>query len=206
VRLYCSRDSERHRGRILSNDQVRPLLLPSPAPLHINGRPYPSGRIALWDERVLSTYHMANHPSHRLDGEPALWAMTSPSSQPSGFAAYFSGTATSSSSSTPFVHDLTSLSTTDSPIDTKQDFGKVTISKSPVPGSNGTNVPSSASTTSTPVQKKALDKSAWTKRAWKLTHDPELHPEGSLGRSRHREIRQNGQGVRSISSRAERML
>jgi hypothetical protein len=45
------------------------------------------------------------------------------------------------------------------------------------------------------VPKKTLDISDYTKRAWKLIHDPELHPKSSIGRSRQKEIRQSGRGV-----------
>ena len=111
--------------------------------------------------------------------------MTSPS-QPSGFAAYFAVQPTPSSSA-PFIHGLTSPPRTDSPSDSKVDPGKV--------GSSGQQNHVISSQSAITATKKTLDVSTYFKRAWKLTHDPELHPKGSVGRSKSKEIRQSGQGV-----------
>jgi hypothetical protein len=126
--------------------------------------------------------------------------MSSPS-QPSGFAAFFSAQQTASSSA-PFVHGYTSPPRTDSPPDSKGDSVKETpLPVSPPLGSSSayafaaTPVPTPPSAPATTPAKKALDISNYTKRAWKLVHDPELHSKGSIGRSKPKEIRQSGQGV-----------
>lgn len=118
--------------------------------------------------------------------------MTS-SSQPSGFAAYFAAPPTTSSS--PLIHGLTSPPRTDSPSDSKPESSKGNISESPATAAYGNATPVPTPPTHTQPEKKPLDISAYTKRAWRLVHDPELHPKGSAGRSRPKEIRQSGQGV-----------
>ena len=69
-------------------------------------------------------------------------------------------------------------------------------SDSPVATGYATGTPAPTPPT-VPVEtkKKTLDISNYTKRAWKLLHDPELHQKGSVGRSKPKEIRQSGQGV-----------
>ena len=119
--------------------------------------------------------------------------MTS-TSQPSGFAAYFAAHPTTSSSA-PLIHGLTSPPRTDSPSDSKLESGKGSVSESPAPAAYGNATPVPTPPTLPPAEKKALDISAYTKRAWRLVHDPELHPKGSAGRSKPKEIRQSGQGV-----------
>ena len=124
--------------------------------------------------------------------------MTSPS-QPTGFAAYFAAQPTSTA---PLIHGLTSPPRTDSPSDSKLESGKANVFDSPVTiGGYGaaTPVPTPPTHTGvvTAVPKKTLDIADYTKRAWKLIHDPELHPKGSTGRSRQKEIRQSGKGVYS---------
>ena len=122
--------------------------------------------------------------------------MTSPS-QPTGFAAYFAAQPTSTA---PLIHGLTSPPRTDSPSDSKLESGKASVSESPATiGTYGAVTPVPTPPTHTTVvaaiPKKSLDISGYTKRAWKLIHDPELHAKGSIGRSRQKEIRQSGQGV-----------
>ena len=132
------------------------------------------------------------------NGQPATRAMTSSSSQPTRFAAYFPAQPTSSSvavSSGPFIHGLTSPPNTDSPSDSRIDSGKASVSESPAPLSHGAATPIPTPPTHTGVQTKTVDISTFVKRTWKLVHDPELHPKGSTGRSKQREIRQSGQGV-----------
>jgi hypothetical protein len=127
--------------------------------------------------------------------------MSSPS-QPSGFAAFFSAQQTASSSG-PFPHGYTSPPRTDSPPDSKGDSVKETPLGSPPLGSSSayafaaTPVPTPPSAPATMPAKKGLDISNYTKRAWKLVYDPELHPKGSIARSKPKEIRQSGQGVPS---------
>jgi len=118
--------------------------------------------------------------------------MTS-TSQPSGFAAYFAAQPTTSSA--PFIHGLTSPPRTDSPSDCKIESSKGSVSQSPAPAAYGNATPVPTPPTQPAAEKKALDISAYTKRAWRLVHDPELHPKGSSGRSKPKEIRQSGQGV-----------
>ena len=112
--------------------------------------------------------------------------MTS-TSQPSGFAAYFA--AQPSTSSAPLIHGLTSPPRTDSPSDTKGESSKLSVSESPAPLGYGASTPVETPPTQTPSAKKSVDISAYTKRAWKLIHDPELHPKGSVARSKQKEIR-----------------
>ena len=120
--------------------------------------------------------------------------MTS-TSQPTGFAAYFA--ATPSTSSAPLIHGLTSPPRTDSPSDSKVESSKVSVDESPAPLGYGASTPAktppSQPTAATTAKK--VDISSYTKRAWRLVHDPELHPKGSVGRSKPKEIRQSGQGV-----------
>jgi hypothetical protein len=127
--------------------------------------------------------------------------MSSPS-QPSGFAAFFSAQQTANSSGT-FLHGYTSPPRTDSPPDSKGESVKETpLTASPPLGSSSayafaaTPVPTPPSAPATIPAKKGLDISSYTKRAWKLVHDPELHSKGSIGRSKPKEIRTSGQGVR----------
>lgn len=115
--------------------------------------------------------------------------MTSPS-QSTGFAAYFAAQPTA-----PLIHGLTSPPRTDSPSDSKIESGKASVSESPATVGYGASTPVPTPPTSTAVPKKPGDISGYTKRTWKLVHDPELHPKGSIGRSRQKEIRQSGQGV-----------
>jgi len=68
-----------------------------------------------------------------------------------------------------------------------------TVSTTPVPTPPAAPASAPVSTPS----KKLLDISSYTKRAWKLVHDPELHPKGSIGRSKPKAIRQSGQDVSS---------
>lgn len=49
--------------------------------------------------------------------------------------------------------------------------------------------------THTALPRIPVDSSGYTKGDWKLIHDPELYPKGSIGRSKPMEIRQFGQGV-----------
>ena len=121
--------------------------------------------------------------------------MTSPS-QPSGFAAYFAAQPTA-----PIIHGLTSPPRTDSPSDSKLESGKASVSESPAPVGYGAATPVPTPPMHTAVPKKVLDISAYTKRAWKLVHDPELHPKGSIGRNKQKEIRQSGQGVYPLRMR-----
>jgi hypothetical protein len=116
--------------------------------------------------------------------------MTS-TSQPSGFAAYFA--ATPSTSSAPLIHGLTSPPRTDSPSDSKAESSKVSVDESPAPHGNGASTPVETPPMQQPAKK--VDISSYTKRAWRLIHDPELHPKGSAGRNKSKEIRQSGQGV-----------
>ena len=117
--------------------------------------------------------------------------MTSPS-QPTGFAAYFAAQPASSSSA-PLVHGLTSPPRTDSPSDSKQESGKVSVVESPAALAYGAATP--VPTPPSQFAKKPIDVSSYYKRAWKLVHDPELQQKGSVGRSKPKEIRQSGQGV-----------
>jgi hypothetical protein len=185
--------------RLASQVQVRSHLVTFPAPLHIaSSLRVKAARFVVCASlpRLLELLTDVA-PSHRLDGDPARRTMTSPSSQPSGFAAYFAAqpATTTSSSSTPFIHGLTSPPRTDSPTDTKTDSGRASISDSPAQVNHHTSVPA-AHASATPWRKN-LDISGFTKRAWKCIHDPDLHPKGSSGRSKPRELRQSGQGVRS---------
>jgi len=120
--------------------------------------------------------------------------MTSPS-QPSGFAAYFAAQASTTSSGS-LIHGLTSPPRTDSPSDSKGESAKGSVSESPATGIHGTTTPAPTPPLSNAaLQSKSVDISAYTKRAWRLIHDPELHPKSSVGRSKPKEIRQSGQGV-----------
>jgi hypothetical protein len=123
--------------------------------------------------------------------------MTS-TSQPTGFAAYFA--ATPSTSSAPLIHGLTSPPRTDSPSDSKAESSKISVDESPVPQGHGASTPVETPPTHTSTAKKVVDISSYTKRAWRLVHDPELHPKGSVGRSKPKEIRQSGQGVLSLTN------
>jgi hypothetical protein len=121
----------------------------------------------------------------------------SSSSQPTGFAAYFAAQPTSTA---PLIHGLTSPPRTDSPSDSKLESGNASVSESPATiRGHGAATPAPTPPTHpgvvAAIPKKALDISDYTRRAWKLIHDPELHPKGSIGRSRQKEIRQSGRGV-----------
>jgi len=119
--------------------------------------------------------------------------MTSPS-QPSGFAAYFAAQPTA-----PLIHGLTSPPRTNSPSDSKLESGKASVSESPVATVGyGAATPVPTPPIHTAVPKKVADISGYTKRAWKLIHDPELHPKGSIGRTKQKEIRQSGHGVQTL--------
>lgn len=133
------------------------------------------------------------------NGQPASRAMTSPS-QPSGFAAYFAVQPTSSSSpSAPLIHGLTSPPRTDSPSDSKLESGKASVSESPAQqaGYGAATTPIPTPPIHAAVPKPRADGSESSKRAWKLVHDPELHPKGSVGKNKPPERRENGQGVAS---------
>src|SRR5437667_6097110 len=125
--------------------------------------------------------------------------MTSPPSHPAGFAAYYAAQPTTTITTAPLFHGLTSPPRTNSLSDSKLESGKTSFPESPATtGGHGAAIPVPTPSTSTNPQaapQKKADISGYAKRAWKVIHDPELHPKGSIGRSRQKEIRQSGQGV-----------